>query len=397
MSDAQVAKREGHLGYLIAGFTSLLVVAFLDNARGPLIPVLIETLKIPYETAGLFLTLGNLSAILATFVIGRALPHFGERRVAIWVGWISIFPGLFSPWVSGKASLLFLGMMLGAVVAMLGSLCSILAVRGSPPADKSRYLSFQQVMYGVGSLAAPLAFSGLLKLNMEWWWLLVLTSLALFALTLSFIFSLPPEKIEASSPQSTVKGQKGIDRRGLIFIATFAFYVGGEVLTSMWMSSLLVDHQGKSPAEAAKLLMIFFVLIALTRFLCFLWLRARFEQAVIFGCLLLGITLGFLGQQGYSWALPAMGLVGPFFPLCMARISTQFPKQWQQMMIHVYTGMQIMLALMHLSVGKVADSFGIGTAFLLAPGFFFVSLLLLILSTRMHKEAEAEAEVRTLL
>lgn len=384
---SSVRDKQGSLGYLVAGFTSLLVVAFLDNVRGPLIPILCETLQIPYETAGLFLTLGNLSAIAATFVLGRLLARHSARSVAIWVGFASVFPGLFAPWVSGKLTLLFLGAMLGAAVSLVGSLSSILAVKGSPPEAKSRYLSFQQVMYGVGSFAAPMAFSGLIGLGLPWWWLLVLTSFLILALTISFILTLPPEPVNASraEPQDLPKPPLGIgiDARALLFVTTFAFYVGGEVLTSMWMSSLLVDHQNMSPAEAAQYLMTFFVLIALTRFLCFLWLRPRFEVPVIFACLVLGVTLGVLGQQGHSWALPAMGLVGPFFPITMARVSSQFPEQWQQIMIHVYTGMQTMLALMHLSVGKVADAFGIGSAFLLAPGFFAISLALLTLSQKL--------------
>lgn len=383
---SKVRDKGGSLAYLVAGFTSLLVVAFLDNARGPLIPVLCETLQIPYETAGLFLTLGNISAIAGTFVLGRLLARHSERKVAIWVGFFSIFPGLFAPFVSGKLTLLLLGAMLGAVVSLLGSLCSILAVKGSPAEDKSRYLSFQQVMYGVGSMAAPLAFSGILQLGLAWWWLLVLTSALILALSLSFVLTLPPDEDKPAVPAELIDAPRprlGIDARGLFFVTTFAFYVGGEVLTSMWMSSLLVDHQGMSPTGAAQLLMIFFILIAATRFLCFLFLKERFELPLIFACLILGVVLGVLGQQGYSWALPAIGLVGPFFPLSMARISSQFPDQWQQMMIHVYTGMQTMLALMHLSVGKVADSFGIGSAFLLAPGFFAISLVLLTLSTKL--------------
>ena len=69
--------------FLFGGIASLLLVSFLDNARGPLIPVLLSSLHIPYETAGLFLTLGNLAAIAATFFLGRALQKWGERRSAI--------------------------------------------------------------------------------------------------------------------------------------------------------------------------------------------------------------------------------------------------------------------------------------------------------------------------
>jgi hypothetical protein len=119
-------------------------------------------------------------------------------------------------------------------------------------------------------------------------------------------------------------------------------------------------------------------MIGLTRFLCFLLVRPRYETLVLVGCLTLGALFGILGQQGHSWALPLMGIVGPFFPLTMARISIKFPSTWKQMMMNVYVCIQLMLALMHVSVGRVADTLGIGTAFLLAPAFLLLALVLMI-------------------
>jgi hypothetical protein len=48
------------------------------------------------------------------------------------------------------------------------------------------------------------------------------------------------------------------------------------------------------------------------------------------------------------------------------------------MMMNVYVCIQLMLALMHVSVGRVADTLGIGTAFLLAPAFLLLALVLMI-------------------
>ena len=54
----------GHRGYLFAGFASLFAAAFIDNARGPVLPVLCAQLNIPYETAGLFLMIGNIAPLV---------------------------------------------------------------------------------------------------------------------------------------------------------------------------------------------------------------------------------------------------------------------------------------------------------------------------------------------
>ncbi|MDQ3232813.1 MAG: hypothetical protein M3Q07_13430, partial [Pseudobdellovibrionaceae bacterium] len=81
-------EESGHRGYLFAGFASLFAAAFIDNARGPVLPVLCAQLNIPYETAGLFLMIGNVAAVLVTFTLGRMLPRIGDRKAAIVTSWL---------------------------------------------------------------------------------------------------------------------------------------------------------------------------------------------------------------------------------------------------------------------------------------------------------------------
>lgn len=370
-------EESGHRGYLFAGFASLFAAAFIDNARGPVLPVLCEQLNIPYETAGLFLMIGNVAAVLVTFTLGRLLPRIGDRKAAIITSWLAVIPGVLAPLVSDRASLLFLGLLLGASVSLVGSLSSILTVRGSPEASRGRFVSMQQVMYGIGSLIAPLLFSALTRVEQPWWWLFSGSSAVTLILGLTYFKILPREEIKPE-PEDRDGKNTVWDGAAIVMMLVFAFYVAGEVLASMWMSTLMVGQQNFKPEDAAQYQMGFFMIMGLTRFLCFLLVRPRYETQVLLGCLFLGVSFAILGQQGHSWALPLVGVVGPFFPLTMARISVQFPQTWKQMMIYVYVCIQSMLALMHVSVGRVADSLGIDKAFLLAPTFLFLSMLLLI-------------------
>jgi MFS family permease len=367
----------GHRGYLFAGFASLFAAAFIDNARGPVLPVLCAQLNIPYETAGLFLMIGNVAAVLVTFMLGRVLPRIGDRKAAIITSWLAVLPGLLAPFVSSRASLLSLGLMLGASVSLVGSLSSILTVRGSPAEARGRYVAMQQVMYGMGSLIAPLLFSALTHAEKPWWWLFAGSSCVMLLLGFSYFKVLPQEIIEPPAPPVKASGGRW-SGTAILMLVVCSLYVGGEVLASMWMNTLMVRQQNLKPEDAAQYQMGFFLMIGLTRFLCFLLVRPRFETMVLVGSLSLGALFGILGQQGHSWALPLMGIVGPFFPLTMARISIKFPNSWKQMMMNVYVCMQLMLALMHVSVGRVADTLGIATAFLLAPTFLILALLLMI-------------------
>lgn len=367
----------GHRGYLFAGFASLFAAAFMDNARGPVLPVLCAQLNIPYETAGLFLMIGNVAAVLATFTMSRLLPRFGDRKAAMITSWLAVIPGIIAPFVSSKATLLSLGLMLGACVALVGSLSSILTVRGSPLQARGRYVAMQQVMYGIGSLIAPLIFSALTHAEKPWWWLFAGSSVVTLLLGFSYSRILPPEVIHPV-PRSQEAKTTHWNLSALLMLALFSFYVAGEVLASMWMSTLMVGHQNFRPEVAAQYQMGFFFVIGLTRFLCFLLVRPKFEVTVQVGCLILGALFGILGQQGQSWALPLMGVVGPFFPLTMARTSLKFPQTWKQILMNVHVCIQLMLAFMHVSVGRVADTLGIAQAFLLAPIFLLLALILLI-------------------
>lgn len=367
----------GHGGYLFAGFASLFAAAFIDNARGPVLPVLCAQLNIPYETAGLFLMIGNIAAVLVTFTLGRLLPRIGDRKAAIITSWLAVLPGLLAPFISSRASLLSLGLMLGASVSLVGSLSSILTVRGSPSEARGRFVAMQQVMYGVGSLMAPLLFSALTHAEKPWWWLFTGSSLVTLLLGFSYFRILPPEVIEPPLANPAKPGARW-NGTAILLLVVMSLYVAGEVLASMWMNTLMVGQQNFKPEDAAQYQMGFFLMIGLTRFLCFLLVRPRYETLVLISCLTLGAFFGVLGQQGHSWALPLMGIVGPFFPLSMARISIRFPSTWKQMMMNVYVCMQLMLAFMHVSVGRVADTLGIAKAFLLAPTFLVLALVLMI-------------------
>ncbi|MBC7532702.1 MAG: MFS transporter [Oligoflexus sp.] len=368
----------GHLGFLISGFASLFVISFLDNSRGPILPVLCAKLKIPYETAGTFLTIGCIAAVISTFSLGYFLKRKSERQVALGIALFCLVPGIVAPFVDSVATLLLLGALMGSAVTLMGTMTNILTIKGSPSHLRGRHLSLQQMMYGIGSLLAPLAFRNLIRLDLDWSWMLVGCSVAIFILGIAFYILLPSEPF-APLP---VQEKKKLSVQAYLVAALFAIYVGGEVLASMWMSTLIVGHQGKPPEVAAVYGMGFFALIGATRFLCFLFVKPKWETRILVASLIAGIIASILGQRGITTALPFIGLLGPFFPLCMARISRQFPDDWKAMTIYVFIAIQAMLALMHQSVGSIADVLGIENAFVLCPVLLTIALGLLFQNVR---------------
>ena len=64
---------------------------------------------------------------------------------------------------------------------------------------------------------------------------------------------------------------------------------------------------------------------------------------------------------------PAAGIIGPFFPMMLARVSVIYNHSWQRLTVVILTTMQLALALSHLVLGAVFDQLGAQRAYLIPP------------------------------
>ncbi|NRA67894.1 MAG: MFS transporter [Pseudobacteriovorax sp.] len=367
--------------YIFAGFATLVSVSYLDNVRGPLLPVISKQLGINYEQTGYFLTIGSFAAIVSTLIMGKLLKKYSERTVSVTICLICALPGLCAPLVSGVASLMLLGLVMGSGVALMGSICNILTINGSPLHLRGRLLSIQQVMYGVGSFLGPVTFSAFLSYSLPWWSAIVLISAVNVVLAMILAFSLPSSHVATESVQSNK-----LNLRLVLPVALFAIFVGGEVLTSMWMSTFFVTVANFSTTKASSLNSLFFLIIAGTRLGISILLPVRWERPTILIALAIGICCILLAILVNPIFLPFAGLVGPFFPLFMAQVSRVFPDTWKDVTIWIFASIQLMLGIIHLSVGKLTDMVGIEKAFYLAPALIFTSLILTFIFFKQHPE-----------
>lgn len=372
-----------HAAYVFAGFSLLIMVAYLDNARGPLLPVISKKLSIPYTYAGLFLTVGNLTAIASTMLMVKAMKRYSEKVITLWICGFSGLIALFAPFVSELTGLICLGAVIGVSIATGGAMCNVLTIKGSPPKVRGQMLSGQQVMYGLGSFAAPFSLTAATHISWPWWSILSTASILLLALGIIYYLSLPNEK---KSPEDVHKAAAfKLKKIHVVALTSFGLYVAGEVMTSMWMATFLVDDIGLSSREAAPYVSGFFMTMAATRLAGFFFIRERMEKTILFVCLIVGILALVTSLLGFYYLLPIVGLVGPFFPLFMAELSRSFPKAWQSMTVLVSVSMQISLSVMNLSVGILTDALGIHKAFAVAPSLLLVSLGCLFWYERLKK------------
>lgn len=371
-----------------AGCLAILAASYLDNVRSPLLPVITDSLGLSYANTSLFLTLGNFAAALSIFLLVPLLRGFGERSVSIAVGVLAAMSAIYTHFVTNYSRLLFLAIVLGTSIATLGTLSNVLTLRGTSPDRRARRLSGLHVIYGLTSLTSPLIAAVFLETRLSWPWLFSLSLLVTLPfLVLSKRYLGRAGEPEHGANQATVQRSTGKSSHGLLclVITVFSFYVAGEVLTSMWLVTYLVEFRKFSVPEGSLYLMGFFALMAATRFLCFLYCPRRLESIILWSALILPAIFMFIGHWGIAAAFSLAGCIGPFFPLFLTRISRNFPDSWRSTTVIVIGSMQLFLGIAHWGIGQLIDQLGVQKAFVAPLAFLLLAMIFL----RIYFSAES--------
>jgi MFS family permease len=359
-----------HWGFVVSGFAILLLDAYWDSVRGPLMPVIARVLALPYTETSLFMVLGNITAIFATVALIPLLARFGEKRVTMATCFLAVATALFSLWVSSFIFLAVLAVMLGVVLAFSGALCNVLVIQGTSLERRARIFCGLHFMYGFGSLFAPLALQFFLSREFHWP-VVIAAATPLFAALFFYVGIAVPEVSPVAvqeSPSSRLTRLQGL------ILLTFCIYVAGEVITSVWMVTYLVEARHFSVEAASPYLAGFFVMMCASRGLCFLSLKPTLEVWVISFSLILGSVFFALGLWGHCWAFSLVGIIGPFYPLVLARVTRSFPQQARALTLWILSSVQLTLGAAHMTIGRLTDMIGIETSYRV-PFLLFLAAL----------------------
>lgn len=364
------------LPLVVSGYAILVVAAYLDNVRGPILPVLSRELSLSFEHNGWFLTIGQMAGIAVNLALVAAAGRLSDRSLAVTASLAAAGVSGLSLLVSDFSSLLPMALLVGGTVALMGTVCNFLVVEGAPLALRGRALAGLHTMYGIGSFGAGLVVSGAIDAGIGWRWLFLGLAPLHLLMALFFAWRLPARTVE--SPDDAT-GLGKLERRHILVLVVFVLYVGGEVTTSMWLSNFLVGARGVEPAAAAQRVSGFFAVLTVSRILCWFFVRPSHERGLLIASLLVPLVSFGLGYAAFDWAFALVGLVGPFFPVYLARVSREFGRSWKTLTMWIFLGDQIGLAAINLALGRAADLWDIQRAFLAPPLMLAVALALVCL------------------
>ncbi|MBY0371625.1 MFS transporter [bacterium] len=357
---------------VFTGLGLMLIASFFDSLRGPLLPLISHELGLSYERVSLFLVVGYISAVIFGRSLIPLIEKWGVRRLAMTLCGLGPVAALAALGVGGLPSLLVLGVLVGCLSSAIGAVANLFVLDGTTPQKRGRFYSFLHTMYGLGSQAAPLILGIALAYSINWRWLYVAAAVPLAGMAGWIYWGLP--KRIAAPPEAEQKPMpfRWFSIQGLL-VACFALYVGSEVMTSMWMVAYLVEAHGMTVEHATPYATGFFVCMTLSRLACMLVQEDATERAVILVGLLAALGSLAAGFAGFIWALPLAGLVGPFFPLILARLTRYFPREAPTLTFRVLLGGQATVAACHFGVGWLATNIGATAAYAVAPiGFVMV-------------------------
>lgn len=358
--------------FQLAGFILLFIASYLDNVRGPLLPVIGESLEINYEVASRLLTIGNISACAALILLIPLMKTMSEGNSAKAGAIFVIIAGVISNFVTDENSLYVFAVFVGIGTAVFGVVSNIFVMRGTHVSQHANMLSGLQVMYGMSSMLAPLMVAFLISKN--WNWQLLFTGLIPVTVFLLLFLQFGVAK-HSPAPQKQ-SASYSLSRNQKLLLLTFCFYVIAEVSCSMWMTPFLVEIRNMSIEEASIYTSGFFFFMMVSRILCFFFLTAKNREIILYTSLFapLFFVLGALTYK-ISWLLPLAGLYGPFWPIFVSKVTKTYPDEWRSLTLWLVFGLQASLLIMNFSMGKLSTIFDMEQAYFISPIFQVLTII----------------------
>ncbi len=364
---------------ILISYASLFVFGISDNIRGPLFPEILKDFNISDSMGSLMFALSSISGFIASHFARSLLRRYDRRSILMWACMGMTFSMLGLAFAPNFVVFLIFSVSFGLNSGIIGLVPNVLVPLGSSPEKKQQLLSGLHAMYGIASLIAPIFVAGISFFSGSWRHTFALISLAPLTLFLYALHRshLPHHQKPVFSKEAHQKNKKTNFKPQVFLAFMVSFAVAAEVMISSRLALYMRRVWFYDLEMSSLYVTYFFVCLLLGRLL---FTGVKFNRSIRFqlsGCLLITAVLIVLGLIVHPLFLAAAGFsIAPFYPLSIALISSEFPYDLDTAVSYMMATDSMMLALMHLLVGKLSDQFGIHHAIYSAVVFLTLSFLL---------------------
>jgi len=367
--------------YIILSYFSLFVFGLCDNVRGPLFTEILKAFHLGDAQGAWFFALSSAAGFITSF-FSRHLFRYFSKTLVIRGATLSMMLSLWGlAWSPNFYFFLVFIFIFGLSMGLLGLVPNILVNLGTPVKHRRQVLSGLHSMYGMASLLAPLFVAGIAWQGGNWrdafrWVSLSPLSLLIY----SFFVPVQPlveEKHPRTAGESVTRGFR-LHAPQIFLAAMMSFYVMAEILISSRLALYMTRVRHFDFEMSSVYVTYFFVcLLAGRLFFSFVKFAAPLRRQLSFS-LLLSISLMLAGIYINPLFFVIAGLsMAPFYPLTVALISEEFPRDLDSALSYLIGSDSLMLIVMHLLVGSLTDVYGIAQAMLVGPAVLLLSFVML--------------------
>lgn len=374
------------LPYLLLAYTSQFCCGLIDNMRGPTFPSMLTHFDVTASTGSFIFAISSLVG-LPVIIFGRTwLRHVGSVRSHLMFSFLiaigSAGMGLSGYLHGGFIPLLVSCAVFGAGAGGLTITMNVLVACGSSVKNRRRLFSGLHSMYGIASVLAPIIFSAAVGAGYDWRILFIGIS------AISFIILIPGLRTKqiVHEKQSTERPSDVSYFKRLRVGFVLSFYVAAEIVISSRLVVFAMDALKTRDTEAAMYLSAFFALLLAGRLILSVVPVPWRTYNMMMASAVLSLVLFIAGILVHPAFMSACGLtMSFFFPFGMEWISKRFSENIDFMMPSVMISIDVILLVMHWTVGMTTDAMGIRYAMFIGPAFLAATIALLVASKAEFK------------
>ena len=353
----------------IGTFLSFFIFGFMDNIKGPAVPVLLNDLGFTYSEGGTILLGQYFGFLVATLLTGVLAGLIGKKNIIVMA---MLFLAVGVVGFTTHSSILLLTFFMFSLGLGLGSIevganAIIVDIHHK---HKGRYLNLLAFFHGFGSMAAPL-YTSMLLIHYSSWRIPYSFSLPIIAVMfVFFIIARYPKR--QKSAEDTKIDFKGVAKRFftlnvILFNILMCAYVMAEIGLAAWLVEFLQKDKLQSVSKSSIYLTLFFGTMTVGRLLgSFIVDKIGHLRILLIAAIgsIISVSIGIFGPSCLDFFLPLTGLFYSIvFPTATAAFSERNKENFLVLMslLFAFVGLGGMLG--PWLIGILSDMAGIKYGF----------------------------------